>query len=418
METFERLESAVRSYSRAWPVVFATARGHQLFDEAGHTYIDFFSGAGTLNYGHNPPALKQALIDYLESDGVTHGLDMATVAKRACLERFDELILRPRDLQYRIQFPGPTGTNAVEAALKVARKATGRSLVISFSHGFHGMTLGSLAVSANEWKRAAGGVPLAHARSMPFDGQLGENVDTTTEIETFLESEEGRADPPAAVIVETVQGEGGLHAASFEWLQRVRSLCDRFGMLLIVDDIQVGCGRTGPFFSFEPAAIVPDIVCLSKSISGYGLPMALVLIRPQFDVWEPGEHSGTFRGNNPAFVTATKALDYWTNDEFACRTMAKSEIVTAALRSLADAHPAARASLRGRGMIQGLHSPVPGLAGAAATAAFERGLVLETSGPDADVIKLLPPLTISDDALEEGLAVLATAWRTALEAID
>ncbi len=418
METFERLESAVRSYSRVWPVVFATARGHQLFDEAGRAYIDFFSGAGTLNYGHNPPALKQALIDYLESDGVTHGLDMATVAKRAFLERFDELILRPRDLQYRIQFPGPTGTNAVEAALKVARKATGRSLVISFSHGFHGMTLGSLAVSANEWKRAAGGVPLAHARSMPFDAQLGENVDTTTEIETFLESEEGRANPPAAVIVETVQGEGGLHAASFVWLQRVRSLCDRFGMLLIVDDIQVGCGRTGPFFSFEPAAIVPDIVCLSKSISGYGLPMALVLIRPQFDVWEPGEHSGTFRGNNPAFVTATKALDYWTNDEFACRTMAKSEIVTAALRSLADAHPAARASLRGRGMIQGLHSPVPGLAGAAATAAFERGLVLETSGPDADVIKLLPPLTISDDALEEGLAVLATAWRTALETID
>ena len=332
METFERLESAVRSYSRAWPVVFATARGHQLFDEAGHAYIDFFSGAGTLNYGHNPPALKQALIDYLESDGVTHGLDMATVAKRAFLERFDQLILRPRDLQYRIQFPGPTGTNAVEAALKVARKATGRSLVISFSHGFHGMTLGSLAVSANEWKRAAAGVPLAHARSMPFDGQLGENVDTTAEIETFLESEEGRADPPAAVIVETVQGEGGLHVASFEWLQRVRSLCDRFGMLLIVDDIQVGCGRTGPFFSFEPAAIVPDIVCLSKSISGYGLPMALVLIRPQFDVWEPGEHSGTFRGNNPAFVTATKALDYWTNDEFACRTMAKSEIMTAALR--------------------------------------------------------------------------------------
>lgn len=418
METFERLESAVRSYSRAWPTVFATARGHQLFDEAGRAYIDFFSGAGTLNYGHNPPALKQALIDYLESDGVTHSLDMATVAKRAFLERFDELILRPRDLQYRIQFPGPTGTNAVEAALKLARKATGRSLVISFSHGFHGMTLGSLAVSANEWKRAAGGVPLAHARSMPFDGQLGEIVDTTTEIEIFLESEEGRADPPAAVIVETVQGEGGLHTASFEWLQRVRSLCDRFGMLLIVDDIQVGCGRTGPFFSFEPAGIAPDIVCLSKSISGYGLPMALVLIRPEFDVWAPGEHSGTFRGNNPAFVTATKALDYWTNDEFACRTMAKGEIVTAALRSLADAHPAARASLRGRGMIQGLHSPLPGLAEAAATAAFERGLVVETSGPDADVIKLLPPLTISDEALEEGLEILATAWRTALEAAD
>ena len=138
--------------------MFTRATGHRIWDEQGRAYIDFFCGAGALNYGHNPPEIKRALIDYLESDGVTHGLDMATAAKRSFLERFDEVVLRPRELDYRIQFPGPTGTNAVEAALKIARKATGRGTIISFTHGFHGMTLGSLAVSANEWKRAAAGV--------------------------------------------------------------------------------------------------------------------------------------------------------------------------------------------------------------------------------------------------------------------
>lgn len=415
METFERLESAVRSYSRAWPTVFTTARGHLLTDESGRDYIDFFSGAGTLNYGHNPPAIKRALIDYLESDGVTHSLDMATAAKRGFLQRFEEVVLRPRELDYRIQFPGPTGTNAVEAALKIARKATGRGTIVSFTHGFHGMTLGSLAVSANEWKRAAAGVDLPGGISMPYDGFLGEAVDTVAELGSYLASNSGGSDLPAAAIVESVQGEGGLRAASYEWLGRLRELCDRYEMLLILDDIQVGCGRTGPFFSFEPAGIVPDVICLSKSLSGYGLPLALTLIRPEFDVWAPGEHSGTFRGNNPAFVTATKALDYWTNDDLSRRVQTHAETISHELRRLAERHPDARASLRGRGMIQGLCCATPGLAKATAGAAFERGLVLETSGPEGEVIKLLPPLTIDDAALREGLALLDESLTHALK---
>ena len=414
METFERLESVVRSYSRAWPTVFTTARGHLLTDESVRDYIDFFSGAGTLNYGHNPPAIKRALMDYLESDGVTHSLDMATAAKRRFLQRFEEIVLRPRELDYRIQFPGPTGTNAVEAALKIARKATGRSTIISFTHGFHGMTLGSLAVTANEWKRAGAGVDLPGGISMPYDGLLGEAVDTIAELESYLVSSSGDSDLPAAAIVESVQGEGGLRAASYEWLGRLRALCDRYEMLLILDDIQVGCGRTGPFFSFEPAGIVPDIVCLSKSLSGYGLPLALTLLRPQFDVWEPGEHSGTFRGNTPAFITATKALDYWTNDDLSRHVQTHAETISYELHRLAERHPDARASLRGRGMIQGLYSAVPGLAKATARAAFERGLVLETSGPEAEVIKLLPPLTIDDAALREGTALLSESLAAAL----
>ncbi len=414
METFERLESAVRSYSRSWPTVFASARGHTLTDEDGRDYLDFFSGAGTLNYGHNPPVLKQALIDYIESDGVTHSLDMATVAKRAFLERFEQVILQPRGLEYRMQFPGPTGTNAVEAALKVARKATGRELVLHFTHGFHGMTLGSLAVSANLAKRAGAGVPLSHTMTMPYDGFLGENVDTVAKIEAHLKSGGGGVELPAAVIVETVQGEGGLQAASFEWLSRLRELCDHYGVLLILDDIQVGCGRTGPFFSFEPAGIVPDIICLSKSLSGYGLPLALTLIRPESDAWEPGEHSGTFRGNNPAFVTATKALDFWTDDSLSRDVDRKAQVMTAALLEIAARFPDAQASLRGRGMIQGLYCGVPGLAQATVDAAFERRLIVETSGPEAEVVKLLPPLTIEDAALDEGLAVIARSLESAL----
>ena len=415
METFERLESAVRSYSRAWPTVFTTARGHLLTDESGRDYIDFFSGAGALNYGHNPPAIKRALIDYLESDGVTHSLDMATAAKRKLLQRFEEVVLRPRQLDYRIQFPGPTGTNAVEAALKIARKATGRRTIVSFTHGFHGMTLGSLAVSANEWKRAAAGVDLPGGISMPYDGFLGEAVDTIAELERYLASYSGDSDLPAAAIVESVQGEGGLRAASYEWLGRLRELCDRYEMLLILDEIQVGCGRTGPFFSFEPAGIVPDVVCISKSLSGYGLPLALTLIRPEFDVWSPGEHSGTFRGNNPAFVTATKTLDYWTNDDLSRSVQTHAETISHELLRLAERHPDARASLRGRGMIQGLYCAPAGLAKATAGAAFERGLVIETSGPEGEVIKLLPPLTIDDAALREGLALLDESLAHALK---
>ena len=414
METFERLESAVRSYSRVWPTVFTTARAHVLTDELGRDYIDFFSGAGTLNYGHNPPAIKRALIDYLESDGITHSLDMATAAKRTFLQRFEDVILRPRGLNYRIQFPGPTGTNAVEAALKIVRKATGRDAVISFTHGFHGMTLGSLAVSSNEWKRAGAGVELSDAVSMPYDGLLGEAVDTIAHLESFLSSIASGADLPAAAIVESVQGEGGLRTASHEWLGRLRELCDRYEMLLILDDIQVGCGRTGPFLSFEPAGIVPDVVTLSKSLSGYGLPLALTLIRPEFDVWEPGEHSGTFRGHNPAFVTATKALDYWTNDDLSNGVQTHAETINHELRDLAERYPDAQASLRGRGMIQGLYCATPGLARATTAAAFERGLILETSGPKGEVIKLLPPLTIDANALQEGLAILEQSLAAAL----
>jgi len=414
MEIFERLESEVRSYSRAFPAVFQQAQGDHLIDEDGRRYIDFFAGAGVMNYGHNNPRLKRKLLEYLEDDGLVHGLDMATAAKRRFLERFEEVVLRPRGLAYKVQFPGPTGTNAVEAALKLARKVTGRHDVIAFTNAFHGMTLGSLAVTGNAFKRAGAGLPLAHATVMPFDGYHGDDVDTLDFLEAYLADAGSGVEAPAAVILETVQAEGGVRPAGFKWLRRLAQLTRQHGALLIVDDVQVGCGRTGPFFSFEPANVEPDVVCLSKSLSGFGLPMALVLLKPDLDVWQPGEHNGTFRGHNPAFVTAAEALSFWQDDELQRAVEAKARRVASRLLEIAGGQPRAAGVVRGRGLIQGMAFEDPELAGKVSREAFARGLVIETAGAQDEVLKLLPPLTIERETLESGLDLIEESLAAAL----
>lgn len=408
MTIFDALESEVRSYCRLFPAIFERAVGSRLYGESGQEYIDFFSGAGTLNYGHNNPLLKEVLLDYLRRDGITHSLDMATTAKREFLTRFARVILEPRNLQYKVQFTGPTGTNAVEAALKLARKVTGRSHVLYFYNAYHGLTLGALAVTGNASKRQGAGVPLLHTTPVPFEGDLGKS-DTIEHLRTLLENPSSGVDRPAAVIVETVQAEGGVRAASFSWLQRLADLLREHAILLIVDDIQAGCGRTGTFFSFEPAGIVPDIVCLSKGISGFGLPMALVLLRPELDVWSPGEHNGTFRGNNLAFVTGAAALGYWQDDSFSSEVARKAGLVRGRLEIMALRHSEVCGAVRGRGLIQGLHLKPDGLATEVARTAFRKGLLIEPVGPHDEVLKLLPPLVIDDEELRQGLDILQEA---------
>jgi diaminobutyrate-2-oxoglutarate transaminase len=425
MTIFEERESEVRSYCRSWPAVFDVATGSWLYDENGRGFLDFFTGASALNYGHNNPVLKRALLDYLSADRVVHSLDMYTVAKREFLTAFDELILRPRQLDYRVQFPGPAGTNAVEAALKLARKVTGRTEVITFSNAFHGMTLGALSVTGSALHRGGAGIPLRHAISIPYDdgaydegagdeGANGQGADRQQQaaaaLDRQLRESRGADEPAAAVIVETVQGEGGINVASAEWLRALAALCRERGMLLIVDDVQMGCGRTGPFFSFEAAGITPDIVCLSKSLGGYGLPLAVTLLRADLDIWKPGEHNGTFRGINPAFVTGTAALrGYWQDDALERGTLARGGRVAAALAELAQSVPGTAIQPRGRGLARGLAFEQSELAGKVASVAFERGLLVETAGPDGEVIKLLPPLIISDEELDQGLSILAEA---------
>ncbi|GAB88624.1 diaminobutyrate--2-oxoglutarate transaminase [Gordonia rhizosphera] len=403
---FAQHESEVRSYCRSWPTVFTRASGSWLTDQSGRQYLDFFAGAGSLNYGHNHPVMKSALLDYISEDGITHGLDMATVAKGRFIETFAEKILVPRGLDYKIQFPGPTGTNAVEAALKLARKVTGRESIISFTNAFHGMTLGSLSVTGNSMKRAGAGIPLVHATPMPFDNYFGGVVEDFAWFERVLDDSGSGLNRPAAVIVETVQGEGGVNVARAEWLRALSELCQRRDILLIVDDVQMGCGRTGEFFSFEAAGITPDIVTLSKSISGYGLPLALTLFKSDLDVWTPGEHNGTFRGNNPAFVTATRTLEhFWSDDSLTRDVHAKGQAIHDAFTGLCETYDGI--STRGRGMVQGLVFDEPTAAGKVCASAFGAGLLAETSGPSDEVVKLLPPLTISHDDLDRGLAILA-----------
>ena len=415
MSIFERRESQVQSYARSFPVTFDKAHGAILADEKGNEYIDFLAGAGSLNYGHNDPDMRDALVEYLGSGGITHGLDMHTRAKEKFLTTFEKYILEPRDMDYVLQFTGPTGANAVEAALKLARKITGRSNVISFTNGFHGVTLGALAATGNQHHRDAAGVGMPGVTRMPYDGYLGRDTDSTEYLDRVLGDPSSGVDLPAAVIVECVQGEGGLTAARTSWLQNLEKVCRKYNVMLIVDDIQAGCGRTGSFFSFEPAGIKPDIVTLSKSLSGFGLPFAVTLIERDLDAWGPGEHNGTFRGNNHAFVTATVAIEkFWKDESFAESVRAKGDKLRDGFKALQAKYDGSVVELRGRGMMQGIVVTSGDLAGHIVAEAFKRGLVIETSGAHGEVVKCLASLTIGDDELKRGIDILDQAFDAAI----
>jgi diaminobutyrate-2-oxoglutarate transaminase len=409
-DVFVQYESNVRSYARAFPGLFNHALGTELWDVRGRRYLDFLAGAGSLNYGHNNPVLKDALIAYIQGNSISHSLDLHTLAKESFLEAMRDVILIPRGYDYVVQFTGPTGANAVEAALKIARKVTGRCNVIHFTNSFHGVSMGALSVTGAHYFRAAAGVALHGATPMPFDGYFGSEVDTLAYVDRILSDPSGGVDHPAAVIVETVQGEGGLNVASAHWLQGLQALCRRKGMLLIVDDIQAGCGRTGSFFSFEPAGLNPDIVTLSKSLSGFGLPFSVVLLKRSLDIWKPGEHNGTFRGNNHAFVTATAALThYWRDGDFARDLQAKANYLGEKLQDLMDRFSPHLVDIKGRGLMCGVRCVDPARAAAVTARAFKKGLIIERSGPRDEVIKCMMPLTTRYSELDEGLAILESA---------
>ena len=413
---FDNIESEVRTYSSAFPVIFERAQGSWLYDTEGNAYLDFLAGAGTLNYGHNNPVLKEALLDYIRADGITHGLDMQTSAKQAFLENLQKYVLEPRGYDYMVQFTGPTGTNAVEAALKIARNVTGRHNVVAFTNGFHGVSLGSMAATGNAHHRDASGIPLTGVSHVPYAGYMGSDLDTVKLLESMLDDASSGLDKPAAVILETIQGEGGLNVASYEWLRNVEALCRKHEIILIVDDIQAGCGRSGRFFSFEEAGIQPDVVTLSKSLSGYGLPFAVTLIKPEYDTWKPGEHNGTFRGNNHAFVTAAKALEtYWADDALQNELAEKITHLGERLKQMTKGYDTSLLKAKGRGFMQGLECRNGELAGKICRRAFDNGLIIETSGADSQVVKCLCPLTITLEELDKGLDILQEAVRHTLQ---
>jgi len=407
MKIFDEIESEVQSYARSFPRIFNKAQGEHLYDLEGNQYLDFLAGAGTLNYGHNNPVLKKKLLEYIESDGISHGLDLHTKAKGEFLNTFNEKILKPRNMDYMVQFTGPTGANAVEAAMKLARTIKKRETIISFTNGYHGVTLGALASTGNEHHRGAAGTVLTGVNTVPYDGYLGEGMDTTSYLDKILSDSSSGVDRPAAIIVETVQGEGGITAASFAWLRNLQKVCKKHDLLLIVDDIQAGCGRTGSYFSFEDIGIEPDIITLSKSLSGYGLPFAVVLFKPEHDIWKPGEHNGTFRGNNLAFVTAKATIDhYWSDNLFSKEVKRKGAYIYERVQKIINTYGEGNFSSRGRGMFQGINCVDGDLANKITKLAFKKGLMIETSGADDHVIKFLCPLTITDQNLKKGIDIL------------
>lgn len=405
-------ESEVRSYSRSFPICFHRASGSFVFDGEGLDYLDFLSGCGSLNYGHNHHILRKCLLEYIEDCGISLSLDMFSEAKDRFMDAFSRWILEPRDLDYRMQFCGPTGANAVEAAIKLARKVTGRTNVIAFTNGFHGCTLGALALTGNRHHRSNSAPLLGNVTRFAYDAYAPELHDSAGYLDRVLSDPSGGCDAPAAIILETIQGEGGLNAASPAWIRAIAAIARKHGALLIVDDIQAGCGRSGKFFSFEGFGIEPDIVTLAKSLSGYGLPMSLVLLKPEHDLWEPGEHNGTFRGHNLAFVTAAAAIEtFWSDDRFETALQGKIALMDRLIGQLA-----ARFDLtpKGRGFMQGVDLGSEALCAEVRRACFEQRLILEACGPRDEVLKVLAPLTISEEDLERGFAIMETSIEQAL----
>ncbi len=416
MSIFEQRESNIRAYARTYPTVFVTAKNARQVDEDGKEYIDFFAGAGVLNFGHNNPRMKQAMIDYLQKDGVLHSLDMQTQAKAHFMQKFTKVILEPRNMPHFMQFMGPTGTNAVEAAMKLARKATGRHNIVAFSQGFHGMTLGALAATANDYFRQASGVPLLHVSHELFDQEHDKEA-ALKALETLASQYRDPSSgikPPAAFMIETIQAEGGVNIASAQWMQALEKLAKEFGSVLIVDDIQVGCGRTGSYFSFDGMGINPDIITLAKGIGGAGTPMAMNLVHPDLDKhWSPGEHTGTFRGQNLSFVAGAEALSYFEDDKLMSEVTIKAEQVRHALQPLLTENSAK--ALRGKGFILGLDMGSGEVAAKVVQRCFKKGLMIGACGKGGRVLKIIPPLTIPEADLMEGLDILKSAVRFVME---
>ncbi|MFF3650447.1 diaminobutyrate--2-oxoglutarate transaminase family protein [Streptomyces sp. NPDC002181] len=396
-------ESAARTYARSLPIVPVRARGLTIEGADGRRYLDCLSGAGTLALGHNHPVVLEAVRGVLDSGAPLHVLDLATPVKDAFTTELFACLPPELAADARVQFCGPAGTDAVEAALKLVRTATGRPGLLAFTGAYHGMTAGALG--------ASGGAPDVRVTRLPFPQDLrcpfgvggteGARLGARW-TESLLDDPKGGVPTPAAMIVEPVQGEGGVFPAPDVWLRRMREITEARGIPLIADEVQTGVGRTGAFWGVDHAGVVPDVMVLSKAIGG-SLPLAVIVYRSGLDVWAPGAHAGTFRGNQLAMAAGTATLAYVRKNRLAERAGALGERMLTALRGLAGEHPCI-GEVRGRGLMIGLElvdpetgAAAPVLAAAVRQECLDRGLIVELGGRGASVVRLLPPLTLTDD---------------------
>ncbi len=423
-------ESSARSYPRKFPLAVAKAKGAVVEDVEGKRYIDFLNGAGTHALGHNDDEVNKAMIDLINSGASMHMLDIPTPVRDRFVE--DLLTIIPKELAERakIQFCSPSGTDAVEAAIKLCKTATGRGNIIAFSGGYHGMGHGSMALTGNcHAKEKVANImpgvqfmpyPYSYRCPMGLGGEAGTKA-CIAYLERFLKDPESGMVKPAAVILEAIQGEGGVIPAPVEFLQAVRRITKELGIPMICDEIQCGLGRSGKIFAFEHAGIVPDVILISKAIGG-GQPLALVVYDKDLDVWGPGAHAGTFRGNQLAFAAGDVVINRLKEPGFLDEVTRKGEIIRSRLLKLKD-EVSIIGDVRGKGLMLGIEfiNPdgpkdfmgVPEPSGEVAIkvqhTCFDMGLIMEKGGRNGSVMRCLCALTITDDEIDSALTIFENA---------
>ncbi|MEU3304163.1 MULTISPECIES: diaminobutyrate--2-oxoglutarate transaminase family protein [unclassified Streptomyces] len=420
-------ESAARTYARSLPIVPVRARGLTIEGADGRRYLDCLSGAGTLALGHNHPVVLEAIKKVLASGAPLHVLDLATPVKDAFTTELFATLPRPLADSARIQFCGPAGTDAVEAALKLVRTATGRTGLLAFTGAYHGMTAGALDASGGATDVRVTRLPYPQNYRCPFGigGERGAEL-AARWTENLLDDPKGGVPAPAGMILEPVQGEGGVIPAPDAWLRRMREITAARSIPLIADEVQTGVGRTGAFWAVEHSGIVPDVMVLSKAIGG-SLPLAVIVYRSDLDTWQPGAHAGTFRGNQLAMAAGAATLAFVRENRLAERAATLGARMLGRLQGLAATHRCI-GDVRGRGLMIGVElvdpdsddpnaaaPPAdPSLAAAVQQECLRRGLIVELGGRHAGVVRLLPPLTLTD---EQANAVL-DRFADALEAAE
>jgi diaminobutyrate-2-oxoglutarate transaminase len=413
-------ESNARTYPRAMPLAIARARGSELWSTDGKRYLDFFAGAGVLALGHNHPKVVEAVTQQLGD--VVHALDWPTPTRDRFVSSLLGLLPPALRDQMRVHICAPTGSDAIEAAIKLCKRATGRSALLAFRGAYHGMTAGALAVtSLRELKARVPGLmpevefaPYAYCARCALKLQPAScGTACAAWLETALEDCHAGTPLPAAVLMELVQGEGGSIVPRREFVERVRSATARAGVPLIADEIQAGLGRTGRFWAFEHFEIAPDVICVSKALGGIGLPIAAIMYKQELDVWEPGTHIGTFRGHQLAMAAGIAAIEVVRAEDVLSNVRERGRQLLEGLRA---AHSPCVSDVRGLGLMLGVEfshpgtgSPLPEAARHVRDRCFEQGLLCELGGRADATLRLLPPLNLSEQHAYEALGILVPA---------